>query len=133
MSNARVLIVDDNPGNLRLAEFVLASYGFNVATATNAEEALTAVERVKPAVIIMDIQLPGMDGLELTRRLKADPTTRGIAIVAVTAYAMEQDEVRAREAGCEDYIAKPIDTRSFAGRIANVLATHEGGSALRRG
>jgi CheY-like chemotaxis protein len=116
-----ILIVDDNPANLKLARVVLSAEGYDVRTAGDAEEALNALQSFHPRLILMDLQMPGMDGFELTRRLKADPATRGIVILALTAYAMKGDEERAREAGCDGYVAKPIDTRSLPGVVAGHL------------
>ena len=90
---------------------LLLGEGYDVRTAGDAEEALAVLATFRPRLILMDLQLPGMDGLELTRRLKADPATRDIVIVALTAYAMKGDEERARAAGCDGYVTKPIDTR----------------------
>jgi CheY-like chemotaxis protein len=118
-----ILIVDDNPVNLKLARVVLSSEGYDVHTAADAEEALDILRGFKPRLILMDIQLPGMDGLELTRRLKADPGMRGVIIIGLTAYAMKGDEAKARAAGCDGYIAKPIDTRRFPEQVAAFLKT----------
>lgn len=123
MAGESILIVDDNPANLKLARVVLASQGYDVHTAADAEEALALLRDFTPRLILMDVQLPGMDGLELTRRLKADPALRGVVIVGLTAYAMKGDEERVRAAGCEGYIAKPIDTRRFPEQIAEYLKT----------
>ncbi len=128
MPGEPILIVDDNPVNLKLARVLLASEGYTVRTATNAEEALAALAEFHPRLILMDIQMPGMDGLELTRRLKADPATTDIAVVAVTAYAMKGDEERARAAGCDEYVVKPIDTRPLPRIIAGHLAGARGGA-----
>jgi CheY-like chemotaxis protein len=117
-----ILIVDDNPTNLKLARVVLAAEGYEVRVAVDAEEALALLDSFHPRLILMDLQLPGMDGLTLTRRLKGDPATSGVAIVALTAYAMKGDEEKARQAGCDGYITKPIDTRTLPGVIAGVLA-----------
>jgi len=121
MSNAAILIVDDNPVNLKLARVLLVAEGYDVRTAADAEEALEVLGTWRPCVILMDLQLPGMDGLELTRRLKADPATQEIAILALTAYAMKGDEQKALAAGCDGYLAKPIDTRALSGIIAGYL------------
>lgn len=112
----RVLIVDDNEQNLKLTRIVLSQEGFDVRTAADATQALDALPAFDPHVILMDLQMPGMDGFELTRRLKNDAATSGIIIIALTAYAMKGDEQKAREAGCDGYLAKPIDTRSL-GRL----------------
>jgi CheY-like chemotaxis protein len=121
VAGERILIVDDNPTNLKLVEVLLACEGFEVVGATDAEEALSVLAGFRPRLILMDLQLPGMDGLTLTRRLKGDPATRDIAIVALTAYAMKGDAEKAREAGCDGYIPKPIDTRTLAAQIARLL------------
>jgi CheY-like chemotaxis protein len=118
-----ILIVDDNALNLRLARLLLSGEGYDVRTAGNAEEALAVLAEFKPRMILMDLQMPGMDGLELTRRLKADAATRDITILALTAYAMKGDEERARAAGCDGYIPKPIDTRALPELIARLLLT----------
>lgn len=115
---ARVLIVDDNPTNLKLVAYLVRAQGYEVDTAGDAESALAALASRRPDVVLMDLQLPGIDGLELTRRIKADPQTKDIAIIAVTAYAMKGDREKALEAGCDDYVTKPIDTRALPGIIA---------------
>ena len=120
-----ILIVDDNAVNLKLMRVLLAGEGYQVRTATDAEEALTTLESFCPRVILMDLQLPGMDGLELTRRLKGESATRDITILALTAYAMKGDDEKALDAGCDGYIAKPIDTRTLPARIAGYLAIGE--------
>jgi len=124
----RILVVDDNVTNLKLIEYLLKAKGYDVLTAIDADSALDAVRAQRPALVLMDLQLPGMDGLELTRKLKSDPSTAAIAIVAVTAYAMKGDEQRALDAGCDGYIAKPIDTRA----LPQVVEHHLGESAKRR-
>jgi len=118
---ARVLVVDDNPLNLELANFVLAADGLVVAIAADADEALCRIADFEPDLILMDIQLPGMDGLALTRRLKADPATQPIVVVAFTAYAMKGDEAAMRAAGCDGYLAKPIDVTRFAAQVRGLL------------
>ncbi|CAN5205999.1 response regulator [soil metagenome] len=122
---SRILIVDDNPTNLKLVSFVVKAHGYEVATATDAAAAVASIRTSRPAVILMDLQLPGIDGLELTRRLKADPATRQIPVVAVTAYAMKGDHEKALAAGCDDYVTKPIDTRSLPAVIARHVARSE--------
>jgi CheY-like chemotaxis protein len=121
----RVLIVDDNPTNLKLVAYLVRANGYEVDTAGDANAALAAIAAHRPALILMDLQLPGIDGLELTRRLRADPATKDIKIIALTAYAMKGDEDKALEAGCDDYVTKPIDTRALPGTIAK----HIGGAA----
>jgi len=127
MAAAGILIVDDNPTNARLLSFVLSRAGHSVQVAGNAKEALAALEGFAPSLVLMDLQMPGMDGLTLSRRLRADPKWKHLIIIAVTAYAMVGDRERALEAGCEDYITKPIDTRALPAQIAEYL----GQDALR--
>ena len=122
----RILIVDDNVTNLKLVAYLMKAKGYEVTTAVDAETALEAVRLHKPHLILMDLQLPGTDGLELTRRLKADPDTQNIKIIAVTAYAMKGDQDRAFAAGCDDYVTKPIDTRTLPETIARHLRMQEG-------
>lgn len=118
MSGETVLIVDDQPVNLKLARVVLEAAGYVVRMAVDADDALAQLASCEPQLILMDVQLPGMDGLELTRRLKRNPATRDIPVVALTAYAMAGDEAKARAAGCVGYVAKPIDTRRLADEVA---------------
>ncbi len=115
------LIVDDNALNIELVRFLLEAEGWEVRAAADAEQATVSLREVLPDVVLMDLGLPGITGLELTRRLRADPRTAKLAIVAVTASAMKGDEAKALEAGCNGYIAKPIDTRSFVKQIDDVL------------
>src|ERR1700761_8874993 len=112
MTGAPILIVDDNPINMKLARVLLMQEGFEVREARDAEEAIEILKSFHPRLILMDVQLPGLNGLDLTRRLKASPDTRDIIIVALTAYAMKGDEDKAREAGCDGYLTKPINTRT---------------------
>lgn len=121
MAGEPILIVDDNPVNLKLLRITLAVAGYDVRTAIDAEQATSVLASFRPRLILMDVQLPGMDGLELTRRLKADPATRGAVILAVSAYAMKGDAERALAAGCDGYVTKPIDTRSLASTVARYL------------
>lgn len=122
MAGELILVVDDNPMNLKLIRVLLTIEGYDVRTATDAEEALAVLATFRPRLILMDLQLPGMDGLELTRRLKAEPATRDTVILAVTAYAMKGDEQKALDAGCDGYITKPVETRTLPGVIADYLA-----------
>jgi CheY-like chemotaxis protein len=117
-----ILVVDDNAMNLKLVRVLLSGEGYTVRTAMDADEALKELRAFTPRLILMDIQLPGMDGLELTRRLKADPRTRDTLIVALTAYAMKGDYERILAAGCDGYVAKPIDTRTLPVVVAGYLA-----------
>ncbi|MBI4563728.1 MAG: response regulator [Planctomycetes bacterium] len=121
LAGEAILIVDDNPVNLKLVRVLLRAEGFQVRTASDAEEALEVLGTFSPRLILMDLQLPGMDGLELTRRLRADPVMENTVILAVTAYAMKGDAQRALAAGCNGYISKPIDTRVLPQTIANYL------------
>lgn len=122
MAGEHILIVDDNPTNLKLVAYLMKAKGYQVSTAMDAEAALAQIQDQRPALILMDVQLPGIDGLELTRRLKADPVTRDIIIVAVTAYAMKGDLDKAVAAGCDDYLTKPIDTRALPRTISQHLS-----------
>src|ERR1700694_108988 len=112
-----VLVVEDNPDNLILTQFLLESEGFEVRTAEDAEQALEVLRTFRPLLILMDVQLPGMDGLELTRQLRADPTWSDVIIVALTAYAMKGDEATALAAGCDGYLTKPGTPRTFASAV----------------
>ena len=131
MAGEPILIVDDNPANLKLARVLLRGEGYEVRTAADAEEAIALLASFEPRLILMDLQLPGMDGLELTRRLKADPARRQVVVVALTAYAMKGDEDRARAAGCDGYISKPIDTEALPRVVAALLAGESPGEAGR--
>jgi two-component system, cell cycle response regulator DivK len=122
MATERILIVDDSPANLKLARVLLSCEGHDARTAPDAEQALKMLETFHPRLILMDIQLPGMDGLTLTRRLKSDPTRSDIIVVALTAYAMKGDEEKARAAGCDGYIAKPIDVAKLPAQVAYYLS-----------
>jgi CheY-like chemotaxis protein len=117
----RILIVDDNPTNLKLAADVLEMEGHSTITAMDAEEALQILGRTVPDLILMDIALPGMDGLTLTRKLKVDPRLKNVPVIALTAFAMKGDDRRALEAGCDGYISKPIDTRKFGSQVVEWL------------
>ena len=117
-----MLVVDDTPANLKLAAFLLARAQFDVRTAQDAREAWAVVQDVRPAVILMDLQLPGVDGFTLTGQLKAEPSLAGVPIVAMTAYAMTGDERRAREAGCDGYLSKPLDPSTFADVVRRYIA-----------
>ena len=118
---ARILVVEDNVSNMALAAFLLQSAGHTVLTAVDAEAGLTLARADHPDLILMDIQLPGMDGLEATQLLKADDATRGIPVIALTALAMKGDEERIRAAGCDGYIAKPLSYRNFLSVVADRL------------
>jgi two-component system cell cycle response regulator DivK len=119
---ARVLVIEDNAANLTFAVFLLESAGHDVLTATDAEVGLSMARADNPDLILMDIQLPGMDGLEATTLLKSDIATRDIPVIALTALAMKGDEERIRAAGCDGYIAKPMRYKEFLAAIAAQLA-----------
>jgi CheY-like chemotaxis protein len=121
MKDTRILVVDDNPTNLKLAVDVLGFEGYEVLRAANAEEARQVIQRTPPKLILMDIQMPGMDGLTFTRLLKAEAATRDISIIAITSFAMKGDDQKARDAGCDGYLTKPIDTRKLPGQVAGFL------------
>jgi CheY-like chemotaxis protein len=121
MANERILIVDDNPTNLKLAFVILQGAGYEITTAVNAAEVL-ALEGEPPQMIMMDIQLPDLDGLELTRRLRKDPRYQNVRIVALTAYAMKGDREKALEAGCDGYVAKPIDIELLLSTVEKLLS-----------
>jgi len=118
---AKVLVVEDNPANMTLAKFLLESVGHTVLLATDAETGLTFARLEQPDLILMDIQLPGMDGLQATGILKRDPATSEIPVIALTALAMKGDEERIRAAGCDGYIAKPLDYKAFLATISDRL------------
>jgi CheY-like chemotaxis protein len=121
-----ILIVDDNETNLKLLKYLLATHGYAIRTAEDAEQALAILATYRPAAIMLDLQLPGMDGLTLARKLRAQPAHRDVVIVAVTAHAMKGEEQRALAAGCDAFITKPIDTRALPGRLAGLLAASGG-------
>jgi CheY-like chemotaxis protein len=116
-----ILIVEDNPANQLLVSAVLEREGYRLELAASAVEARQVLARGLPDLILMDIQLPGMDGLTFTRELKADPASTGVPVVALTALAMSGDRERALAAGCTGYISKPINTRTFAEEVRGYL------------
>jgi two-component system, cell cycle response regulator DivK len=120
---AKILIVEDNAANLTLAIFLLQSAGHAVLSATDAESGLTLARDEHPDLILMDIQLPGMDGLQATALLKRDAATRAIPVIALTALAMKGDEERIRAAGCDGYIAKPMRYQEFLATVASHLVS----------
>ena len=119
---AKILVVEDNPTNMTLAVFLLESKGHTVLTATDAEAGLALARDEHPHLILMDIQLPGIDGLEATQQLKSDELTRAIPVIALTALAMKGDEERIRAAGCDAYIAKPMAYKEFLATVEIQLA-----------
>ena len=118
----RILVVEDNPLNLELVTDLLEVSGFIVCQAHNAEEGLRAARERSLDLVLMDLSLPGLDGLTATQALRADPATRHLTIIALTAHAMKGDEAIALRAGCNGYLAKPIDTRTFAAKVAAFMA-----------
>jgi len=125
--NLTILVIDDNAVNLRLAAEVLEVEGHRVLRAEDAEQALALLEGPLPDLVLTDIALPGMDGLELTRRIRADPRLRHLPVVALTASAMKGDEKRVLSAGCDAYISKPLDTRQLNLRLAEIWVERGGG------
>jgi len=123
MTRPRVLVVDDNPMNTKLVTYVLRGRGIDVLVAASAAETWKVLEEVLPAAILMDVQLPGVDGLTLTRQLRADTRFGAVPIVAVTAYAMDHDRRAAFEAGCSEFVSKPIDTSSFGELLTKLVAS----------
>ena len=121
MKAMTILLVEDNPANRKLASTVLMHAGYRVLTATDAAKGIAIAHQEHPDLILMDIQLPGMDGLTATHRLKDDPATADIAIVALTAFAMRGDEQRMLAAGCDGYIAKPFAYKEFLVQVASLL------------
>jgi CheY-like chemotaxis protein len=117
-----VLVVDDHPMNTKLVSFVLRSRGIEVLTAGSAQAARDALALAVPAAILMDVQLPEVDGLTLTRELRTDPRLATIPIVAVTAYAMARDRLAALDAGCDAFVSKPIDTQALGDLVAELVA-----------
>ncbi|HSS62658.1 MAG TPA: response regulator [Candidatus Limnocylindrales bacterium] len=128
-----ILVVEDNEANQMLVRAVLEIEGYVVAVAGSADEAIEQLRTDTPDLILMDVQLPGQDGLSLTRELKARPTTAAVPIVALTAHAMHGDRELALQAGCAGYIAKPIDTRTFGAEVRQFLVdSADGGRVAAR-
>ncbi|MCX7660462.1 MAG: response regulator [Caldimonas manganoxidans] len=130
--SATLLIVDDNPWNLKLARDVLELAGYTVVPVPDAEQAQAWLQDHQPDLILLDLALPGLDGLSFCRRLKAEPRWQHIPVVAVTAHAMKGDDLKALEAGCVAYIAKPIDTRRLPQQVAELLHRHRTPAAPAR-
>jgi len=126
MGGEKILLVEDNAVNRDLTQFLLESQGYQVREAATAEEAFEILKTERPHLIVMDIQLPGMDGLEATKKLKENPATRDIPVVAVTSYAMKGDRESATAAGCVGYITKPIDKTTFLQQVAMHLGNKGG-------
>jgi two-component system, cell cycle response regulator DivK len=119
--STHILVIDDNPLNLKLASHVLTAAGMSVSQALDAEQAEVALESELPNLVLMDLALPGMDGLTLARKLRQDQRFEHMPIIALTAFAMKGDDRKALEAGCDGYISKPIDTRTFASTVQGFL------------
>ncbi len=125
----RILIVEDQEDNRKILRDLLTSAGFTPLEATTGEEGVTLAEREHPDLILMDIQLPGLDGYEATRRIKAIPTLQHTPVIAVTSYALSGDDVKARDAGCDGYIPKPFSPRALLATVREYLRAGAGGSA----
>ena len=123
MTGNRILIIEDNLLNLELAADLLEANGFIVYSARTAEEGLRMARELLPDLVLMDFGLPGMDGLSATKHLKADPATRQLTVVGLSAHAMKGDEGIALNAGCDGYVTKPIDTRTFIATVRNFIAS----------
>ena len=116
------MVVEDQPDNRKIIRDVFAPTGYEIIEAENGEEALAAIAKARPDLILMDIQLPIMDGHTATRRIKADPALRSIPVIAVTSYALSGEEKKAREAGCDDYIPKPYSPRELLAKVRQYLS-----------
>jgi two-component system cell cycle response regulator DivK len=117
----RILVVEDHEDNRRILRDLLASAGFESLEAVTGEEGVSLAETERPDLILMDIQLPGLDGYEATRRIKANPALRQIPVIAVTSYALSGDEVKAKDAGCDAYVAKPFSPRALLAKVREYL------------
>jgi len=125
----RVLVVEDHEENRRILRLLLASASIDMIEAVTGEDGVAAAERERPDLILMDIQLPGLDGYEATRRIKANPAVRHIPIIVVTSYALSGDDVKAFEAGCDAYVTKPFVPRELLAKVREFLAKQPGASA----
>jgi CheY-like chemotaxis protein len=121
MTGNQILIIEDNELNLELATDLLEANGFLVSSARTAEEGLRLARKLLPDLVLMDFSLPGMDGLSATKHLKADPATRHLTVVGLTAHAMRGDDQIALNAGCDGYLSKPIDTRTFIATVKKFI------------
>jgi CheY-like chemotaxis protein len=124
MKRKTILVIEDNEMNMKLVKVLLQKGQFNILEAVDAESGIRLAQEQRPDLILMDVQLPGMDGLTATRIIKEDPVLEGVRVIALTSYAMEGDAKKALEVGCDGYITKPIDTRAFLDTIRKFL---EGG------
>jgi len=121
MMKTKILVIEDNEDNLRILRDLLTSAGYEVIEAGTGQAGVTAAETEDPALILMDIQLPDIDGYETTRRIKADPARQAIPVIAVTSYALSGDDVKAFEAGCDAYVTKPFSPRELLAKIREYL------------
>ena len=119
--SARVLVVEDQEDNRRIVRDLLTSVGYELIDAVSGDEGVSLAERERPDLILMDIQLPGLDGYEATRRIRANPALEKIPIIAVTSYALSGDDVKARAAGCDDYVTKPFSPRALLAKVREYL------------
>ena len=129
----KILIVEDNPQNMRLMKMVLSAKGYTLLKATDGKEALDKAMRERPDLILMDIQLPKLNGLEVTRKLRETPAFSNIPIIALTAYAMKGDKQRFIDGGCDAYLSKPINTHELPGVIAQMLLTRQKDNTYTKG
>jgi two-component system cell cycle response regulator/two-component system cell cycle response regulator DivK len=124
MSNPTILIIEDNPLNVELATDLLEAAGFQIRSTSTAEDGIHLARQLLPDLVLMDISLPGMDGLCATKTLKSDPATSQLKVIGLTAHAMKGDEGTALDAGFDGYLTKPIDTRGFVTTIRDFIAEH---------
>jgi two-component system, cell cycle response regulator DivK len=122
MTGYKILIIEDNPSNLELATDLLEARGFSVQSAPTAEDGLRLARELMPDLVLMDFRLPGMDGLAATQKLKADPATHHLPVVGLTAHAMKGEQANALASGCDGYLTKPIDTRTFVATVTQFIA-----------
>ena len=122
----RVLVIEDHEDNRRILRDLLTSAGYESIEAVTGEEGVALAETHRPDLILMDIQLPGLDGYEATRRIKANPALRHIPVIAVTSYALSGDEVKAKAAGCDAYVTKPFSPRALLAKVREYLPAEEG-------
>lgn len=125
MENHRILVIEDNELNMKLVVALLKIANYEILQAPDAETGIALARRHRPALILMDVQLPGMDGLAATQIIKSDEALKQTPVVALTSYAMQGDDEKAREAGCDGYISKPLDTRLFLSQIGEFLGAGE--------
>jgi len=121
MMKKTILVIEDNEDNRRIMRDLLTSGGYEVIEAVTGEEGVTAAEAYRPDLILMDVQLPGMDGYEATGRIKANPSLKKVPIIMVTSYGLSGDDVKAFEAGCDDYVSKPFSPRKLLAKIREYL------------